>query len=84
MSAKTYTAQTLGSGFESWHRYGCMPAIFFCFVFLYTYPGEIVPGTQCTGGRVGPRTGPDVKENTKISCPYDESSPDFTVVRINS
>jgi hypothetical protein len=39
------------------------------------YPVETVPGPQWLGGWVGPTTGLDAMEKSKISCPYRASNP---------
>jgi hypothetical protein len=37
-------------------------------------PGEMTPGTHCTGGWVGPRAGLDTEATGKILCPCRESN----------
>jgi hypothetical protein len=44
-------------------------------------PGERTPGTQCTGGWVGPRAGLDTEVIGKILCPRRGSNPDRPVVQ---
>jgi hypothetical protein len=44
-------------------------------------PGERTPGTYCTGGWVGLRTGLDTEARGKIVCPCRESNPDRPVVQ---
>jgi hypothetical protein len=44
-------------------------------------PEERTPGTQCTGGWVGPRAGLDTEARGKILCPCRWSNPDLTVVQ---
>jgi hypothetical protein len=39
-------------------------------------PGERTPGTQCTGGWVGPRAGLDTEARGKTLCPCPGSNPD--------
>jgi hypothetical protein len=41
--------------------------------------GETAPGTDCTGGGVGPRAGIHVTEKRNFSCPCREPSHDFSV-----
>jgi hypothetical protein len=38
-------------------------------------PGERTPGTHCTGGWVGPRTGLDTEVRGKIHCPAGDRTP---------
>jgi hypothetical protein len=44
-------------------------------------PGEMTPGTHCTGGWVGPRAGLDTEARGKTLCPRRESNPDRPVVQ---
>jgi hypothetical protein len=44
-------------------------------------PGERNPGTHCTGGWVGPRTGRGTEVRGKILCPRQGSNPDRPVVQ---
>jgi hypothetical protein len=44
-------------------------------------PGERTPGTQCTGGWVGPRAGLDTEARGKTLCPRRGSNPDRPVVQ---
>jgi hypothetical protein len=50
------------------------PAILFSPGRAFT-PGERTPGTQCTGGWVGPRAGLDTEARGKILCPHRGSNP---------
>jgi hypothetical protein len=43
-------------------------------------PGERTPGTNCTGGWVGPRAGLNTEVRRKILCPCRGSNPDRPVV----
>jgi hypothetical protein len=45
------------------------------------YPGRKDPGTQFTGGWVGPRAGLDTEARGKILCPCQRSNPDRPVVQ---
>jgi hypothetical protein len=44
-------------------------------------PGEKAPVTHFIGGQVGPVDGLNVTEKRKISCPYQNSTPDSSVVQ---
>jgi hypothetical protein len=44
-------------------------------------PGERTPGTHCTGGWVGPRTGLDTEGREQILCLCRGSNPDRPVVQ---
>jgi hypothetical protein len=44
-------------------------------------PGEGTPGTQRTGGCVGPRAGLDTEDREKILCPRRGSNSDHPVVQ---
>jgi hypothetical protein len=43
--------------------------------------GERIPGTHCTGGWVGPRSGLDTEARGKILCPRRGSNPDRPVIQ---
>jgi hypothetical protein len=44
-------------------------------------PGERTPGTNCTGGWMGPRAGLDTEVRGKILCPCRRSNLDLPVVQ---